>query len=51
MLRLGGDKSAVSRELGISATTLWRRLKEMGWNSSVLPGENNETSNKYHLRG
>ena len=51
MLRLGGDKSAVSRELGISATTLWRRLKEMGWNSSALPGENNETSNKYHLRG
>jgi propionate catabolism operon transcriptional regulator len=29
MVRHGGDKTAVSRELGISATTLWRRLKEM----------------------
>ena len=29
MARLAGDKSAVCRELGISTTTLWRRLKEM----------------------
>jgi propionate catabolism operon transcriptional regulator len=29
MLRHDGDKTAVSRELGISATTLWRRLREM----------------------
>lgn len=29
MQRYGGDKTAVSRELGISVTTLWRRLKEM----------------------
>lgn len=29
MARFQGDKVAVSRELGISATTLWRRLKEM----------------------
>ncbi len=34
MDRLGGDKAAVSQELGISATTLWRRLKEMNWNAS-----------------
>ncbi|MFT7287355.1 MAG: propionate catabolism operon transcriptional regulator [Halieaceae bacterium] len=33
MLRCNGDKAAVSRELGISSTTLWRRLKKMGWNS------------------
>lgn len=29
MLRHSGDKAAVSRELGISATTLWRRLKAL----------------------
>jgi propionate catabolism operon transcriptional regulator len=29
MLRHGGDKAAVCRELGISPTTLWRRLKTM----------------------
>jgi propionate catabolism operon transcriptional regulator len=29
MLRFDGDKGAVCRELGISTTTLWRRLKEM----------------------
>ena len=29
MRRFEGDKSAVCRELGISTTTLWRRLKEM----------------------
>ncbi|GAB5415467.1 MAG: propionate catabolism operon regulatory protein PrpR [Congregibacter sp.] len=29
MQRLNGDKTAVSRELGISSTTLWRRLKHM----------------------
>ncbi|MFK7830799.1 MAG: sigma 54-interacting transcriptional regulator [Congregibacter sp.] len=29
MERLGEDKAAVSRELGISPTTLWRRLREM----------------------
>ena len=29
MRRHGGDKAAVSRELGISATTLWRRLKAL----------------------
>ncbi|MEE4279648.1 MAG: sigma 54-interacting transcriptional regulator [Halieaceae bacterium] len=34
MLRLAGDKAAVSRELGISTTTLWRRLKEMDWDAS-----------------
>jgi hypothetical protein len=34
MQRFDGDKVAVSRELGISPTTLWRRLKEMDWNSS-----------------
>ncbi|MEM9317260.1 MAG: helix-turn-helix domain-containing protein, partial [Pseudomonadota bacterium] len=44
MQRLGGDKAAVSRELGISATTLWRRLKEMNWSRSEEAGasENNE---------
>lgn len=29
MARHDGDKAAVSRELGISATTLWRRLKDI----------------------
>jgi len=29
MRRFAGDKQAVSKELGISPTTLWRRLKEM----------------------
>ena len=29
MQRFGGDKAAVSRELGISSTTLWRRLKAL----------------------
>lgn len=29
MEQFGGDKTAVARELGISSTTLWRRLKEM----------------------
>ena len=35
MQRLNGDKAAVSRELGISSTTLWRRLKEMDWKEPV----------------
>ena len=38
MDRLGGDKAAVSQELGISATTLWRRLKEMNWSASGRNG-------------
>jgi propionate catabolism operon transcriptional regulator len=29
MRRHNGDKTAVSRELGISTTTLWRRLRDM----------------------
>ena len=36
MLRHGGDKSVVSRQLGISATTLWRRLREMRWKESLV---------------
>jgi propionate catabolism operon transcriptional regulator len=35
MLRLDGDKTAVSRELGISTTTLWRRLRDMQWDGSA----------------
>ncbi|MEO1079673.1 MAG: sigma 54-interacting transcriptional regulator [Pseudomonadota bacterium] len=44
MQRLGGDKTAVSRELGISTTTLWRRLKEMNGSRSAEAGayENNK---------
>jgi propionate catabolism operon transcriptional regulator len=26
----GGNRMAAARQLGISSTTLWRRLKEMG---------------------
>lgn len=33
MLRHRGDKAAVSLELGISSTTLWRRLKKMNWDA------------------
>ena len=40
MLQHDGDKAAVSRQLGVSATTLWRRLREMDWqcpSASQLP--------------
>lgn len=48
MRRLGGDKTAVSKELGISPTTLWRRLKEMGWNEGQgANGVGNKKSKQY----
>jgi two-component system response regulator HydG len=30
LLRCGGDQARVARELGISATTLWRKMKRLG---------------------
>jgi len=48
MLRLHGDKAAVSRELGISTTTLWRRLREMqGEASEESAGQHGSTDNKH----
>ena len=39
MERFGQDKARVAEYLGISATTLWRRLKEMDKNPGTnLPG-------------
>ncbi len=51
MVRLRGDKRAVSRELGISPTTLWRRLKEMeeGGSDDVVPVDNQ--SKKQYSKG
>jgi two-component system response regulator HydG len=33
LARLGGDQGQVARELGISPTTLWRRMKRLGLSS------------------
>jgi two-component system response regulator HydG len=30
LLRCGGDQARVARELGISSTTLWRKMKRLG---------------------
>jgi two-component system response regulator HydG len=30
LVRCGGDQARVARELGISATTLWRKMKRLG---------------------
>jgi two-component system response regulator HydG len=30
LLRCGGDQARVARELGVSATTLWRKMKKLG---------------------
>ena len=35
MIRHNGDRAAVVRELGISTTTLWRRLKKMEFQSDL----------------
>jgi propionate catabolism operon transcriptional regulator len=51
MQRFDGDKVAVSRELGISPTTLWRRLKEMDWNSSFGTGGADGHKSKQYSRG
>jgi len=51
MEQFGGDRSAVARELGISSTTLWRRLKEMncaGHGADAAPGRQ---KNSYISRG
>ncbi|HEX9240818.1 MAG TPA: sigma-54 dependent transcriptional regulator [Anaeromyxobacter sp.] len=37
ILRAGGDQSRVARELGVSATTLWRKMKRLGVESSGGP--------------
>ncbi|WP_439106013.1 sigma 54-interacting transcriptional regulator [Congregibacter sp.] len=48
MQRLGGDKAAVSKALGISPTTLWRRLKEMDLNQDFgADGAGNKKSKQY----
>ncbi|WOJ96357.1 sigma 54-interacting transcriptional regulator [Congregibacter brevis] len=48
MQRFAGDKNAVSKELGISPTTLWRRLKEMDLNQNFgTYGAGNKKSNQY----
>ncbi len=51
MQRLRGDKVAVSRELGISPTTLWRRLKEMNRDSSVGASGADDHKSKQYSRG
>jgi propionate catabolism operon transcriptional regulator len=51
MRRLGGDKTAVSRELGISSTTLWRRLKEMDLHRSLSTAGAEDHKSKQHSRG
>jgi two-component system response regulator HydG len=36
--RCGGDLAAVARDLGVSATTLWRKMKRLGFPSRGAPG-------------
>lgn len=43
MTRFDGDKAEVSRELGISPTTLWRRLKEMDRGDSAAKDKKRQT--------
>jgi two-component system response regulator HydG len=38
LVRCGGDQGRVARELSISATTLWRKMKRLGIAGSVPPG-------------
>lgn len=49
MDRLDGNKAAVCRELGISATTLWRRLKEI--ESVLATNESNDSNDAFHVQG
>lgn len=42
MQRFDGDKAAVSRDLGISPTTLWRRLREMDARGAPANGQEND---------
>ena len=37
LVRCGGDQAKVARELGISATTLWRKMKRLGVNGRQPP--------------
>ncbi|MFT4769626.1 MAG: propionate catabolism operon transcriptional regulator [Glaciecola sp.] len=48
MRRFSGDKAAVSKALGISPTTLWRRLREMDWNEGFgTQGVGDKKSKQY----
>jgi two-component system response regulator HydG len=38
LVRLGGDQGRVARELGISTTTLWRKMKRLGVAGATDPG-------------
>lgn len=51
MQRFAGDKQAVSKELGISPTTLWRRLKEMEGQESVGTDGADYKKSKQYSRG
>lgn len=51
MQRFAGDKQAVSKELGISPTTLWRRLKEMDGQESVGTHGADDKKSKQYSRG
>jgi len=51
MQRFDGDRTAVSRELGISATTLWRRLKEMDQDEAAQSAGRNNDKRKHISRG
>lgn len=51
MQRFDGDKAAVSKELGISPTTLWRRLKEMDWNEGFGTQRAGDKKSKQYSRG
>ena len=37
LVRCGGDQAQVARELEISATTLWRKMKRLGVNGRQPP--------------
>ena len=39
LVRCGGDQARVARELAISATTLWRKMKRLGHRRRVGPPE------------
>ena len=45
------DAELVSKELGISPTTLWRRLKEMDWNEGFGTGRAGDKKSKQYSRG
>jgi two-component system response regulator HydG len=38
LVRCSGDQARVARELGISATTLWRKMKRLGVDAGRQPG-------------